>query len=417
MGGSEQVQRLPDDESFDALSKPIRGAVLNHLDSCGRSDFNAIAEGVVDTLETRRDQGFSETEKVKTHVGLQQVHLPKLEYLNCIDMDSESSKVEITSYGEQVVSVENAWRDGPDIDGLSLDAEMEVLKRSRTRSTLSYLKSRGGVSRLRQIIDFILEEEGSSTASDRKKELYATLHWVHLPTLTENNIVRYDSDGSIVRLTPEGHQLVEKMQSVSIDFPELDRHSTNSNKSTKVVVILGHELQSDEEGPQLSQEGKERVKKGIRVFEKTSSEFLILSGGRPSGNIEKSESEVIRQYALEHGVEDVDMILEERSESTIQNGYFTRRRLDEMVADVTGIYLVTSEYHMERAKKIFRSCLGTEIAIHTCDCDAGSPDDEEGSMEYYNEFMSDIPAGDVDRIGLRLRDEGNLPKGGVFQLE
>ena len=71
-------------------------------------------------------------------------------------------------------------------------------------------------------------------------------------------------------------------------------------------------------------------------------------------NIQQSvtEASVMEQYAVENSLIDKEHIIkEEQATTTAENAYYSRIIVDEH--DATNVHVVTSEFHMERARNIF----------------------------------------------------------------
>jgi uncharacterized SAM-binding protein YcdF (DUF218 family) len=65
-------------------------------------------------------------------------------------------------------------------------------------------------------------------------------------------------------------------------------------------------------------------------------------------------------FAAQQGVPRRAMRLETRSTSTIENARFTVQMLAQELARVPRVLLVTSDYHVARASKLFR-CAGADV--------------------------------------------------------
>ncbi|MFP8956583.1 YdcF family protein [Natrialbaceae archaeon A-CW3] len=170
-----------------------------------------------------------------------------------------------------------------------------------------------------------------------------------------------------------------------------------------VVVTLGRQLRSKSDVDELH----DRVETGIDVFQQTDSPYLVFSGGRTNQVRPWSECAVMEAYALEASVDPERIRLEERSLDTIGNGYFSRRLIDELPTDVDTVYLVTSEYHLERATYVFDQCLGDRYDVVPVGTDAACPETrraERRRLRRTRAFFDGVPSGDVDVIADRLQE-------------
>lgn len=89
-----------------------------------------------------------------------------------------------------------------------------------------------------------------------------------------------------------------------------------------------------------------RIDHALWLYDRQYVDKLIFTGGRSSED-ELAESEVARQYAIEHGVPESDILVESASTITEQNLHFANK-----VGDSAGLssYLIVSDpLHMKRA--------------------------------------------------------------------
>lgn len=108
---------------------------------------------------------------------------------------------------------------------------------------------------------------------------------------------------------------------------------------TKVAIVFGAGLLRDgSAGPVLS----DRVQTAVNLYQQGLVEKLLMSGDNTF--IEYNEPEAMRQYALERGVPDEDIILDYAGRRTYDTCYRAKYifQIDEAI-------LVTQEFHMPRA--------------------------------------------------------------------
>lgn len=122
---------------------------------------------------------------------------------------------------------------------------------------------------------------------------------------------------------------------------------------TRVMVVLGGGIS----GPRLPRRPNpdlnayaDRLWHAARLFRAGKASQIILTGGvLPTGD--GSEAEAMRQFMLDLGIPASAMSLESESENTAANARLTAEMLAKQ--GVTEILLVTSAFHMPRAKRIF----------------------------------------------------------------
>ena len=123
------------------------------------------------------------------------------------------------------------------------------------------------------------------------------------------------------------------------------------------------------DGYKVSKLLSDRCDKGIAIYRKSMSACkLIVSGGK--GKDEKiSEAEAMKQYLLEKGIPENDIILEDQSDTTMSNLVNSRK----IIMSYKGRHLtalVTSNYHVFRAilysSKIYLPCtgIGSHVAFY-----------------------------------------------------
>jgi integral membrane protein len=106
------------------------------------------------------------------------------------------------------------------------------------------------------------------------------------------------------------------------------------------VVVLGAGLIGERVTPLLAS----RIKKGIKVYKDNPGSKLIMSGGQGPDEV-VSEAFAMKNYALEQGVDEKDIILEDKSTSTEENIIFSKKFIP---ADKS-FAVVTNYYHVYRA--------------------------------------------------------------------
>lgn len=129
-----------------------------------------------------------------------------------------------------------------------------------------------------------------------------------------------------------------------------------------VIIILAGGINPD---GSLSEIPKYRIDKGIELFKKGIAPYIIMSGSlgfQESYSPPKTEAEAMKEYAISLGVPERNILIEEESKDTIGNAYFTKINFLEP-RNWKDIVVVTSDYHIERTKYIFKKVLGPEYKI------------------------------------------------------
>ena len=117
------------------------------------------------------------------------------------------------------------------------------------------------------------------------------------------------------------------------------------------AIILGAGLEKD----QVSERLKIRLDTAYAAL-KDNDIPIIVSGGKGDGEL-ISEAEAMKSYLINLGIEEKRIVLEDKSTSTYENLKFSSKLLRDQEDK---ILIVTSDYHMFRAKMIGKR-LGWEV--------------------------------------------------------
>ncbi|MCL5094217.1 MAG: YdcF family protein [Patescibacteria group bacterium] len=119
-------------------------------------------------------------------------------------------------------------------------------------------------------------------------------------------------------------------------------------KADVIVVLSGGETEA-------------RVKEGIWLYKEKYAPKIIFSGAAKEGSVSNALS--MKKIALDQGIPEQDIILEENSKDTNENAKFTAEILKK--ESYGKIILTTSPYHQRRAYKNFSKYLpGNEVIIN-----------------------------------------------------
>lgn len=121
------------------------------------------------------------------------------------------------------------------------------------------------------------------------------------------------------------------------------------------IVVLGGGVSPASVGelyPNL-ESGADRVWHAARLFHASKAPLVLLIGGSDPSHSAASEAEAMGQFMRDLGVPGQALVLENRSRNTSQNAEYSAEILAEQ--GVNRILLVTSAYHMPRAKGLFEA--------------------------------------------------------------
>tara|TARA_X000000368_G_scaffold397667_1_gene367024 strand:- start:1238 stop:1990 length:753 start_codon:yes stop_codon:yes gene_type:complete len=141
-----------------------------------------------------------------------------------------------------------------------------------------------------------------------------------------------------------------------INYLEKDYHLQNIdsvNKADAIVVLSGmlRTIKNDGEYKYEFNENVDRIFAGINLYKNNKANKLILTRGKLPWNLGKSEGEYLKDFSIKNGISENDIILTDIVKNTEAEAKSIKKLLDKN----DKIILVTSAFHMPRAKKIFEA--------------------------------------------------------------
>lgn len=122
----------------------------------------------------------------------------------------------------------------------------------------------------------------------------------------------------------------------------------------------------------LSGDKGERIEKAAELYKKGYGKYFIISGGIVYNHI--TMAQLMKKHAMELGVPQKAIILEDRANSTYENAHFTKAILKQL--PIHSAIVVTSNFHLKRTRMIFnRQFKDTDLKLYY----AGAKD------RYFNE--------------------------------
>lgn len=116
------------------------------------------------------------------------------------------------------------------------------------------------------------------------------------------------------------------------------------------VVILGAGL----DGDKVSKRLEKRLLKGTDYLKENENSKVIVSGGQGEDE-DISEAEAMGRYLVSKGIDEDRIYYEDKSTSTVENLLYSKEILNnDLNANNPLILIVTSDYHMFRAKMVSR---------------------------------------------------------------
>lgn len=119
-------------------------------------------------------------------------------------------------------------------------------------------------------------------------------------------------------------------------------YGVEGEKKVDAAIVLGAAQWGGKPSPVF--EG--RIREAVDLYEEGQVDYLIFTGGK-SEKAEFSEAEVGKGRAMEAGVPEEDILLEESSLETKENLSESKKILKEK--SITSFYLVSDRFHLKRA--------------------------------------------------------------------
>ena len=160
------------------------------------------------------------------------------------------------------------------------------------------------------------------------------------------------------------------------------------------IVILGGMLKiyEFENNYTVEWQDPDRFFKGIELYNSFKSDKIVFTGGKsPFNMITVSEGSVLKNYALKYGVLEEDIIVTK----DVLNTYDESLAVSEVLGENKTVILVTSAFHMKRAKLLFEQ-QGVKIIPYKVDFKSSI-----NSRLYFIDFIPNSLALKKTEIALR----------------
>ena len=130
------------------------------------------------------------------------------------------------------------------------------------------------------------------------------------------------------------------------------RKLISSIDSADAIVVLSGMLGINEVGDLTYIEwgDPDRFFGGIALFKAGKAQKLVFTGGKmPWDKVKKTEGEVLKEYAISNGISSEKILVTKDVENTADEAVASK----ELISSDKRIILVTSAFHMIRARKLF----------------------------------------------------------------
>ena len=122
--------------------------------------------------------------------------------------------------------------------------------------------------------------------------------------------------------------------------------------SADAIVVLSGMLGINEIGDSIYIEwgDPDRFFGGVALFKAGKAQKLVFTGGKmPWDKVKKTEGEVLKEYAISNGISSEKILVTKDVENTADEAVAAK----ELISPDKRIILVTSAFHMIRARKLF----------------------------------------------------------------
>jgi len=164
--------------------------------------------------------------------------------------------------------------------------------------------------------------------------------------------------------------------------------------SADAIVVLSGMLEINEVGDSTYIEwgDPDRFFGGIALFKAGKAQKLVFTGGKmPWDKVKKTEGEVLKEYAISNGIPSENIFVTKDVENTADEAVAVK----ELISPSKRIILVTSAFHMYRAKRLFEK-QGFEVIPYKVDY--------KTSRKTVTTFMEFLPSAinlELVEIGIR----------------
>jgi uncharacterized SAM-binding protein YcdF (DUF218 family) len=121
----------------------------------------------------------------------------------------------------------------------------------------------------------------------------------------------------------------------------------------RVIICLGSSLLKEKTIENMAL----RTEKSIELYNEERVSKIIFTGGFNTRK-DISEAQYMANIAIKKGVDKNDIVLEEKSSTTIGNAYYSQIIMDN--SEFNSAIIVTSPYHIRRVKYIFKKIMNNK---------------------------------------------------------
>lgn len=123
----------------------------------------------------------------------------------------------------------------------------------------------------------------------------------------------------------------------------------DADRDAPVVIVLGAKVWPGGPSPAMVR----RLEKALEYHRSHPDALLIVSGGQGADEPE-SEAKAMRDYLIDNGVSEEQIVLEDRSTSTAENLRFSKEKMQALGYDpeTTPVVIVSNSFHLARVRML-----------------------------------------------------------------
>lgn len=189
---------------------------------------------------------------------------------------------------------------------------------------------------------------------------------------------------------------------------------TLNQNSKSAVVCLSHEL---DENNNLSLDSKNRLRKSSQVFFENSCEIFITTGWKIKKNLKQPLSSIMADYIVKNSDISMNSVFEEpNAKDTVGEAVFIKKNFFLKRNDFNEIYVITSDWHLNRAKEIFKFVFGDkdDPVLHFKEIYGESQckikEENNQSIIKFRKMIDSCKRGNIEEIYSKMLQEHTLYK-------
>ena len=190
----------------------------------------------------------------------------------------------------------------------------------------------------------------------------------------------------------------------------------NENFIEKNYIILLAHLMSSE--AVLNNESKKRANLAARLFSKLNDSIIITNGWDYRSDCSVTTADAFRLYLLnECSIPEEEIFCQRFSRDTVGDAVFSKLFLSKSNM-YKSIWIVTSDYHLERCKVVFQFIFGKFINLRFIGSETSQAlpvnDKENDSLSAFKRTFEGIKVGDINSIKERLIERHPFYNGDIY---